>query len=460
MTGPRAAERDGARAGYGLSVIPVGLPPGPRGKLRTTARLLRRPYEAFPAWAKRYGDPFTINAVNGVVVTTGRPELIKQIFAHDPDDYAPFGAAALEVLIGPRSVFLLEGHEHKRERKLLMPQFHGDRMRAYGQAMVDVARRHFGRAADGERVKLLDLGQGLTLEIILRAIFGVDEIDRLRRFEAAIVDTIDHIHPMFVFAPFTAREFGGVGPYARFARRLRTMDEMLSEQIARVKASPEPGQDILSLMVAAEYDDGSKMSDEQLRDELITLVVAGHETTAISLAWIVHCLGQNPGVHDDLRSQLVDMGDEVTPGDLAGHPYLGAVCDESLRLFPIITEVIRTLKAPMKLGELEVPAGCCVAASAPMAHYNPALYPEPHTFKPERFLDKRPSPFEYLPFGGGHRRCLGAPFANYELRVVLGTLLREFDLDIIDEGPEPPVRRNVTMAPGRGVPVRLRRREP
>lgn len=443
-------------------MIPEGLPPGPRGKLRSTYKLLKKPYEVFPEWAAAYGDPFTLNAVNGIVVTTGKPELIKQIFAHDPEDYAPFGAAALEILIGPKSLFLLEGGEHKRERKLLMPQFHGERMRTYGQAMVDVAREHYGAVADAtddQPVKFMDLGQRLTLEIILRAVFGVEEVERVRHFESAIVDTIDHIHPLFVFAPFTAREFGGVGPYARFVKKLRRMDEMLAEQIARVREHPEGREDILSLMVAAEYEDGGKMSDSALRDELITLVVAGHETTAITLSWIVYLLGTNPRVHDELRTQLDAMGDAVTPVDLVAHPYLGAVCDETLRLYPIITEVLRTLKAPMKLGDYEVPAGCCVGASTVLAHFDPDTYPDPMSFKPERFLDKKPGPFEYLPFGGGHRRCIGAAFANYELRVVLGTLLREFDLELADALPEVPERRNLTMAPKRGVPVRLRRRD-
>ena len=437
------------------------MPPGPRGILRTTYNVLQRPFQAFPAWVEAYGDPFTIRAVNGIAWTTGRPELIKEIWTHDPDNYLPFGASALESLVGPRSIFLLEGAEHREERKLLMPQFRGERMRHYGETMAAVAHRRFAAAATGEALRFLELAQSLTLEIILRAVFGV-ETEQVVGFERQIVATMEALHPMFLFAPFTARAFGGFGPWARFTGLLGEMDAMLAQQIATARANVEQGEageDILSTMVAARYDNGSAMTDQALRDELITLVVAGHETTALTLAWAVYSLARNTSALAELREELRELSEagERVPcvAALARAPYLGAVCDETLRLYPIITETIRTLRGEARFGEHTLPAGSSVAASAILAHFDPQRYPEPQRFRPARFLDRRPSPFEYLPFGGGHRRCLGAAFASYELRIVLAHLVCAFDIELVDRGPEAPVRRNLTMAPKRGVRVRL-----
>ena len=431
---------------------------GPTSKLLSTYRLLAKPGEFFPRWKARYGDPFVVDAVNGRVVVTGRPELIKEIFAADPSHYDPFGVEALAPLLGRESVLVMTGETHRAERKLLMPPFHGQRMRAYADIMREATRRNLGRACQAESVELSAVTQELTLEIILRAVFGVVEDETLERFSKIIVSVIDAVHPAFVFAPFLQREFGGVGPYAKFVRALETLETALGDHLAKVRAAEQPREDILSLMLAARYDDGSAMSDAHIRDELRTIVTAGHETTALALAWAGDLVHRHPKVAAKIRADVDALGPDATATDYAKLPSVEHAVKETLRLRPILTEALRTLRKPLKLGDIEVPAGHTVAAVITLVHADPELYPEPEAFKPERFAERTYKPTEYLPYGGGHRRCIGAAFADFELRIALATLVAEFDVELLDATPPKPVRRNVTMAPDSGVPVRLRPR--
>jgi cytochrome P450 family 110 len=431
--------------------------PGPRGRLLTTYRLLAKPFEWMPRWRAQYGDPFLLHAINGDVVVTGRPDLIKALFAAPPASLGPFGVQAIAPVVGKGSLLVLDGEAHRRERKLLMPPFHGARMRAYADTMREVAHRRFAEAA-GRSVTMVALAQEITLEIIVRAVFGIDDPRRVGEAMDSIIDTIDRVHPAFVFAPFLQRELGGFGPYARFRRAFEHTDAMLQAQIDEGRTRGE-GDDILSLLLAARYDDGSAMSDEEIRDELRTIVVAGHETTAMTLAFLVDLLWRSPEALSAARAEAEEAASAPSEA-LARLPYLDAVVKETLRLRPILTESMRSLKAPLTLGHLEIPAGMHVAASMVLAHHDPARFPEPERFRPARFLDdQKPTPNEYLPFGGGHRRCLGAAFADMELRIVIAELLASHDLTLESPARAEPLRRNVSMTPAGGVPLRLRRRE-
>lgn len=435
------------------------LPPGPRTpRVLNSYRVLAQTRQWMSRWFETHGDPFTLRAVNGTVVITARPDLIKQIFTADPATLDPFGERALEPLVGPGSIFMLRGDAHRRERKLLMPPFHGSRMRAYAEIMAEVARRHFAEAAAAaEPVKLIDVSQRISLEIIVRTVFGADEVDLIDRYADTIKGLVESAHPALLFMPFLQKELGGIGPYARFKRHWNVFDRMLQEQIDAAR-SREPGVDILSMMLGARYEDGEPMEDEHIRSELRTLLFAGHETTAISLAWAVEGVGRNPEVLTQLLAALDSLGESPTPEELAACGYTDAVAKETMRLYPIVTDVIRTLNAPMKLGDHELPAGTCVAAAIESAHLRPEAFPEPHAFRPERFIDQRHDAFTYLPFGGGHRRCIGAAFASFEIKIILGVLYRDFELELLEPTPARPVRRNITMAPGSGVPVRIKPR--
>ena len=411
----------------------------------TTLRFARTPLASLDRWAARYGDPFTIRAVNGNVVTTGRPELIKTIFAQDPDQYLPFGVDAIVVLAGRRSIFVQNGTAHRRQRRLLMPPFHGARLEAYETIVAD-ATRHRMSAAGNRPTAMLEVAQAISLDVIIRAVFGARE-EETEAIEAAVQSLVSATHPLLLFIPAFQRELAGRGPFARLRRALSETDMLLQERIR--KARDNGGDDILSLLLAARDEDGAPMTDDEIRDHLRTLLFAGHETTAIALTWAVDLLGRHPDVAVRARQETLNDGPS---------PCLSAVVDETLRLYPPVSEVLRLLKTPMSLGSWTLPEGTVVSPSIHLLHRNPTVYDEPDRFRPERFIDRKPKPDHFMPFGGGHRRCIGAAFARWEMTVALATILREFDVEPVNERPPRVVRRNVTLAPSDGVPVSVRPR--
>ncbi len=438
------------------AMVTQQLPAGPKGMLRSTYKVLRSPFLDLPRWQERYGDPFTIPTVNGTVVMTGDPALVKQIFAADPEIYGPWAVKAIAPTVGAGSMLIIEDARHTRERKLLMPAFHGERMRAYAELMSEVAAHRFAAVAGGATYTTLGVAQSISLEVIVRAVFGANDDARVAVLSEAVLGLVEGASPLLFFMPFLQRDFGGFGPWARFRRAYDRLDTLLQEQIERARATEPPGEDICSVMTRARYDDGSPMTDSAIRDELRTLLFAGHETTAITIAWIFEFLHRDPALLERVRAEVDGAaGDPEAYGKLE---LLDAVCKEALRIYPVVTEVLRVLKAPLVLGDLEVPAGIGVSAGILLVHRRPELYPDPLVFRPERFIERRFSPFEYLPFGGGHRRCLGAAFAGFEMKVVVATALARFDFEQLDASTPPPVRRSVTMAPKGGVPMRCRPR--
>jgi cytochrome P450 family 110 len=431
------------------------LPPGPPVRLLSTYRALAQCFRYYPLWRARYGDPFTLRAVNGTILLTADPALIKQIFTAPPAVFAPFGVEAIAPLMGPASLLLLNGERHRRERALLMPPFHGSRMRTYGEQMQGAALQHL-RGARGT-TSFQALAQKIALDIIIRTVFGIEQEQRIQSVLDSIVQVIDGVHPAFLFMPFLQLELGGFGPYARFKRRYHELDGLLREEIQNARRRAN-GQDILSLLVQARYEDGSAMDEDAICDELRTIVVAGHETTALSLAWAVDLLHRSPPSLERLRAELGALGPDATPEQFAGLEYLDAVCKETLRLYPPVTEVLRLLRAPFELGAYSLDAGTAVAANIVLAHRDPERFVQPELFRPERFIERSFTPFEYLPFGGGHRRCIGSAFASFEMKIVLAALLSHFEVTLVNDKAPRPVRRNVTIAPHDGVPLLLKPR--
>ena len=432
------------------------LPPGPRFRVPTTYEIATRPVAHLLEWFEEYGDPMLLRALNGDVFTTADPELIKQIFANrDPDLFRPFAVEATEPIFGDRSVLAMFGDEHKRERKLLMPPFHGERMRAYGTVMTEAARQAFAAIGPGEEFLGLDVGTAISLEAIIRAVFGVTGDELLAQHRRAVAGTLDAVKPAFIFtkklqvAPF------GLGPWAAYEKISREFDDLLYAQIEAVRGQTEGREDILSLMLEARYEDGEAMTDKHIRDELRTLLFAGHETTALTLAWALFSIHHYDGVLERLREEVDGAGDDPDPEELARLPYLGAVVDETLRRFPIVEIVFRVLRKPWTFGGYDLPEGMSVAAAIPAVHLSPKIYPEPYEFRPERFLDGKPKPYEYLPFGGGNRRCIGAAFSLFESRVALATALREFEFELLDTEVPAIERRSVTLGPAGGVRLRM-----
>jgi cytochrome P450 len=327
-------------------------------------------------------------------------------------------------------------------------------MRAYGALMQASALKAMEGLQPGSPLVALQMTQAISLEVIIRAVFGVEEPERVRRFMEAITAYVDSYSPLLATVAPLRRSFGGKGPWVRFQRNGQALDALLTEQLERRRAEGNTHEDILSLLLSTRDEAGQPLSDRELKDELLTLLVAGHETTAIGMAWALYWLHRTPEAKQRLEQELATLGPRPEPEALVKLPYLAAVCDESLRLYPVVALVIRKLRVPFTLLGHSLPAGMGLMASITLAHSNPATYPEPERFRPERFLERKFSPFEYLPFGGGARRCLGAAFALYEMKVVLGSLLAAHRFSLAHDRPIRSVRRHVTMAPEDGVPMR------
>lgn len=434
------------------------LPPGPR--FIFPIHFFYEPDAYLARCAARYGDVLTIpNPFGGRDVLLGSPETVRALFTADPD---LFEVALVELsapLIGSDSLILQSGQRHRQERKLMTPPFHGERMRAYGELMAEITERHIARWQPGRPFPVLDTTQAISLEVILRAVFGVETDDRVARVRDAVLDYVNAFSPLLVFFPALRRDFAGLGPWARFCRAKQALDQLLYGEIDRRGAGP-PGEDILSLLLSARYDDGSAFTREQVHDQLITLLFAGHETTAISLAWALYFLHRHPDVLARLRAELRALGDHPAPEAIAENPLLGAVCHETLRLRPLLPILpIRRLRRPFQVGGYTLPPGMGVTASPGLLHRRPDLYPQPDRFQPERFLRRAPAPFEFLVFGGGARRCLGAAFALYEMKIVLATVLLRCNMRLAAPARRVrEVRRNLTMGPLGGIPMVLESR--
>jgi cytochrome P450 len=426
----------------------AALPPRPDlGRYMMGIGFMLQPTRFFDACWERCGDYFTLLPESDrVLVVTADPAAVKQVFTGDPNLlYAGEGNITLAPILGPGSTLLLDGPEHLRHRRLLLPPFHGERMRNYGTMMAEVAERNLAAWPRSGRLATLPTMQAITLEVIMRAVFGVTDDERRARISKPLRDLLDMLasRRRVLMMALTLGRTGPRSPWGRFIALRREADELLYEEIRARRADPhgDQGEDIFSLLLAVRDEDGHPLSDSELRDELMTLLVAGHETTATALAWALERLTRTPAVLRRLVDERRAGSDE----------YLDAVVKETLRLRPVVPAVVRRLQAPMRFGPWELPAGVHIAPSIYLMHRRPDLYPEPLEFRPERFLDSPPSTYEWIPFGGGVRRCLGASFALFEMKVVLGTVLDRVRLrPAARRGAESVTRRAITFAPSRG----------
>jgi cytochrome P450 family 135 len=426
-----------------------GLPPGPRLPTAVqTARLIARPVPFLEDCRRRYGETFTARVLRaGTMVFVSDPASLKRLFGADRQNtIAPGRNVVLAPILGRRSLLLLEGDEHLRRRRLMLPPFHGERMRAYEQVMEEATEREMAAWPVGDRFRLHASMQAITLEVILRAVFGVEDDRRLTELRRNLVGILATTRSPLAIG-LTIDGLRRLPGHRRVARMLAETDRLLFAEIAERRADPDLGsrEDILSLLVGARFEDGSRMDDRELRDQLITLLMAGHETTATALAWAFDLLFRAP---DKLRL----LREEVDDGD---HAYLDAVIEETLRVRPVVPFVGRQLRAGAELGGYRLPVGTVVMPAIYLTHTRPDLYPAPREFVPERFLDGGPETYGWIPFGGGTRRCIGGAFAQFEMRIVLSTILRRAHLGPGSEGPERVVRRNVTLSPRNGTPAVL-----
>jgi len=432
----------------GATVRP-GLPPGPDWSVaRTTWHWWRRPLQTLDHCHALYGDMFTIRLpYEGTWVFVSDPEVVKQVFTGDPD-LLRAGAANIVLLpvLGEHSVLLLDEPEHMSQRKLMLPSFHGKRMQAYREVMARAAAEQIDRWPTDAPIRMRPQMQAVTLEVILRAVFGVEEGARLTQLRDQLRGTLNLLAdprwalPTVLLGPQRLRRSRW------FRRRIEPVDRLVFEEIATRRRAADLAErdDILSLLLQATHEDGRPMSDRELRDELMTLLVAGHETTATALSWALELLARHPAELERLEAD-VDGGDAGV--------YLDAVIKETLRLRPVIALVLRKLAEPTEIGGRLLPAGVSVAPSIYLVHRRPDVYPEPERFRPERFLEQPAGTYTWIPFGGGVRRCLGGAFAEFEMQVVLRELVARRRLRPTGNEPEHSVRRTITNVPSRGAEV-------
>ncbi len=424
------------------------LPPGPRAPGIVQALLFARdPLRNTLALHRRFGEPVTISSPGfGTSVVFSSPELVKQVVTGDPQVFhAGLANAPIKPVLGPWSLLALDRAPHLRQRKLLLPPFHGERLRSYAGLIGELAAREVARWPVGAPFRLHERMERLTLEVILDVVLGVaDEArkDELRRLLPLLVRS----SRMLVFwGTVLTRDVGPLRPRATFEARRDAVDALLHAEIAERRAL-DPAErarrrDVLSMLVEAKHEDGTPMGDGEIRDQLATLVLAGHETTATALAWAVDQLLRNPAALARLRADADDAD------------YLDAVVREVLRIRPAVPVVGRTVTEPVRIGPHEIPAGADLAAAMIVTHHRPDVYREPWRFRPERFLPDAPepvAPYAWLPFGGGVRRCIGASFAQFEMATILRVLVGS-PLRLARRRPEPVRATGVTIVPGHGV---------
>lgn len=427
----------------------MNLPAGPRAPAALqTLWFVRRPMAMLERWHQRYGDVFKTNYLGfGKGVYVADPAAIRELFTGDQSDLLAGEANSfLEPVLGKHSVLVLDGPEHLRQRRLLLPPFQGSRVQAFRTTVREAAEREVDGWQPGTQIVLRERMRALTFDVICRAVFGVAERERVDRLRVALMELIDKASVLLA-VPLMQKDLGPWSPGGRFARRLREADRLLYEEIARRRAEPDLEQrgDVLSLLMCARDEDGGAMSDAELRDELITMLAAGHETTATGLAFALDLLLRHPDEHAALR-ESIRAGDDA---------YLVAVMKETLRVRPVIDAAERTLTKPRRVAGYDLPPGLKVYPGIAMVHLRPELYPEPHAFKLRRWIDGEPEPYAWLPFGGGIRRCIGAALAQAEMVEALRVIVGRADLAPVRPEADPVVLRGITLAPKHGVQVRV-----
>ncbi|BBD60412.1 cytochrome P450 family protein [Nostoc sp. HK-01] len=425
-----------------------------------TARAIIQPIENLDWHQKKYGDIF-ISRFAGfpTQVIISNPQAIQELFTADAKLFeSGSGNKVIQPLVGTNSLILLDGDHHLQQRKLLMPPFHGERMKAYGNLICEITHQVTSQWQVGQSFIARPNMQEISLKVILSAVFGLKEGERYQKIQQILVEMLDTFNAplsvVFLFFQSLQRDLGAWSPWGKFIRRRQQLDELIYQEIRERRHQPESSaEDIMSLLLSARDENGQPMSDEELRDELMTMLFAGHETTAIALAWALYWIHYVPEVREKLLQELnsVDIS-SADPTTIAQLPYLNAVCSETLRIYPIVFfSLPRILQAPMQLMGYDLPKGMTISACIYLTHHRPDIYPEPQRFRPERFLERQFSPYEFVPFGGGNRRCLGMAFALFEMKLVLTTILSHYSLELLEKAPIKPVRRGIVFTPAGGV---------
>jgi cytochrome P450 family 110 len=418
---------------------------------------------------RQYGDTYAVHLSNlfkGVVFVSN-PAAIQQVLTSDTKQFAALSTTnqLLRPFLGDRGTILLEGIEHKQRRQLVMPAFHGDKIRVYTDLIQQITRDLIKKWSLQSKVNAREQMQSISLLVILQAVFGLYHGERLDRIQQKLIDVLEifdsPLKSGLIFLPQLQQNWGPWSPWGKVQRDLAELDKLIYQEIADRRQTYESDRsswgsgartDILSLLIGSQDADGNGMNDQELRDELMTLLFAGHETTATALSWAIYWSNYLPEVQAKLLAEIATLGSERDIMAINKLPYLGAFCSEVLRIHPVaILTFARVAQEAVSLQGYDIAPGTVVMGCIYQTHHRPDIYPEPDVFKPERFLERQFSPYEYVPFGGGSRRCIGLALAQMELKLVLVEILTHCQLQLTDQLPISPVRRGVTLAPQTGV---------
>ena len=421
---------------------------------------ITKPHEYMNSAVKQAPDMFVAEiAAEGSYVFVNHPEGMRQMIT---SDRAAFFAGSknnqiLKPLVGENSLLLIEGDRHKKRRKLLLPPFHGERMQSYGKLICDLTRDIVGRLKPDRPFIARKISQQISLQVILEAVYGLQDDERSQELKQRIT-VLSNIFEStltsaLLFLPFLQQDWGAWSPWGNFLRQQKAIDEAIYQELATRRTQDySERQDILSLMMSARDEAGEALKDRELRDELMTLMLAGHETTATAIAWSLYWVHRKPEIKAKLRAELASLGSDPDPMEIAKLPYLDAVCKETLRIYPVAMLTFpRVVQEPLELIGYKLEPGQVVMGCIYLLHQREDIYPEPNKFKPERFLETEFSAYEFFPFGGGKRRCIGEALAKLEMKLVLATIISNYDLELASDRPETPARRGVTLAPKTGV---------
>lgn len=438
----------------------MALPDGPKAaSVWQMLQWVATPFSFMRACQREYGDCFTVrlNQRFGPLVLFSHPEALQMILTND--DAKLFDAPGavntiLEPVIGTQSVIGLSGERHRRARQLLMPSFHGERMRSYGELIREITEQVMSEYEPGHSFSARKPMQTISMRVILRAIFGLNEGPRCHQLEKHLGAMLDGLgSPLsasLLFFPILRQDLGPWSPWGKFVFNRGQIDRLIYDEIAERRGSdPDSSRnDILTLLMSARDEAGEALTNLELRDELMTLLIAGHETTATALAWALYWIHKLPMVRHRLLQELQSLDGDLDPNVISRLPYLNAVCSETLRIYPVaLLTFARVTRFRVELMGTSLEAGTTVTGCIYLAHRRKEVYPKPEEFRPDRFLDRHYSPFEFLPFGGGIRRCIGMAFAQFEMKLVLSSILARFVLALADTRPVRHRRRGLTSGP-------------
>ncbi len=430
-----------------------------------TLKLIASPTKFLDECAAKYGDVFTVRVLginSPPVVFFSNPDAIAECFAI-PANKLDFQKAThvFKPLFGANSIVLKEGKEHNRQRNLLMPPFHGDRMKSYGETICKITAEVTKYWQAGQIISMQKAMPDITLQIILQVVFGISPGERYQQLKKLLSVLLDDIttpwYSSLFFFPPLQQDFGRFSPWGNYLRRKQEIDKLVYAEIGERREQNDIARtDILSLLMSAQDENGEKMTDEELKDQLISLLLLGYETTAGVLQWLFYLIHSLPEVKNKLIQEL-EIGINLNPTEITQLPYLSAVCQETMRLHPIaLIGTPRMTKETVEIANNKFTSGTVLVPCIYLAHRRSETYSEPEKFRPERFLNQKFSPVEYLPFGGGYRGCIGSAFSMYEMKLVLANILSQFQLELVDTHSLKPVRRGITIVPSGSVQMRVK----